>query len=235
MLTSLLLLGFAMGVRHALEADHLATVASLATRSRRLGDVVRVAGIWGLGHAAVLVVLGGAAALAGFALGDGLSRGLETGVGLVLVLLGLDVLRRARKRRLHVHAHRHTDGTWHVHAHTHEHSGDHEQASAHDHAHPRGLAWRALAVGALHGAAGSAALVLVAAPSLGPLRGLGYVVVYALGSIAGMLLLSVAVSLPLGRGVPGLGRARWVFETVLGSASVALGVVLVVRLWHSAF
>ena len=232
MLTSLLLLGFAMGVRHALEADHLATVASLATRGARRRDVVRVAGIWGLGHAGVLVALGAAAALAGFALGDGLTRGLETGVGLVLILLGLDVVRRARKRRLHVHAHRHADGTWHVHAHAHEHAGGHEHASAHEHAHPGGLAWRALAVGALHGAAGSAALLLVAAPSLGPLRGLGYVAVYALGSVAGMLLLSVAVSLPLGRGVPGLGRARWIFEAALGSASVVLGIVLVVRLWH---
>jgi cytochrome c biogenesis protein CcdA len=225
-LTSLLLLGFAMGVRHALEADHLATVASLASGSARLRDVVRVAGTWGLGHAGVLFALGAAAAMAGFALGEGLTRGLETGVGLVLVLLGLDVLRRARKRRLHVHAHHHADGTWHVHAHTHEHS--------HDHAHARSLAWRALAVGALHGAAGSAALMLVSVPSFGPLRGLAYVGVYAVGSIVGMLLLSVAVSLPLRWSAPGLGRARWAFETALGSASVVLGVVLVVRLWHGA-
>jgi ABC-type nickel/cobalt efflux system permease component RcnA len=233
-LTSLLLLGFFMGMRHALEADHLATVASLATRSARLRDVVRVAGVWGLGHAAVLVALGTAAALAGFALSDAAARSLETGVGVVLVALGIDVLRRARQRRVHVHPHRHADGTWHVHAHAHEPSHDHAHAAAHDHGHARGLAWRALAVGALHGGAGSAALLLVSVPSFGPLRGLAYVGVYALGSVLGMLLLSLAVSLPLRWSAPALGRVRWAFETALGSASVALGVVLVVRIWNAA-
>lgn len=234
MWTSLLLLGFFMGLRHALEADHLATVASLATRSARLRDVVRVAGVWGLGHAAVLMLLGGAAALVGFALSDAAVRGLETGVGVVLVALGLDVLRRARQRRLHVHPHRHADGTWHVHAHAHEHHADHSHAAAHDHGHARGLAWRALAVGALHGGAGSAALLLVSVTSFGPLRGLSYVGVYALGSVLGMLLLSLAITLPLRWSAPGLGRARWLFETALGSASVVLGVALVVRLWNGA-
>lgn len=238
MLTSLLLLGLVMGMRHALEADHLATVASLATRSSRLRDVVRVAGVWGLGHAAVLVALGTAAAVSGFALGDGVTRGLETCVGVVLVLLGIDVVRRAAGRRLHVHPHRHADGRWHVHVHSHEHSqeesGDRAGSVGHEHPHPRGLAWRALAVGGLHGAAGSAALLLVTVPSFGPLRGLAYVGIYALGSILGMLLLSVAVSLPLRWSAPALFRARFGFETAVGSASVALGVVLVVRIWSAA-
>lgn len=237
MLTSLLLLGLVMGMRHALEADHLATVASLATRSSRLRDVVRVAGVWGLGHAAVLVGLGAAAVLGGFALGEGVARTLETGVGAVLVLLGIDVVRRAAARRLHVHPHRHADGRWHVHVHPHAHSpeesGDPGSAD-HEHPHASGLAWRALAVGALHGAAGSAALLLVTVPSFGPLRGLAYVGVYALGSVLGMLLLSVAVSLPLRWSPPAVLRARFAFETALGSASVALGVLLVVRTWSAA-
>jgi len=230
-LSSVLLLGFAMGLRHALEADHLATVASLAARSRRARDLLLVAGLWGVGHAAVLGGVCVAAIALDLAIPASASASLELAVGLVLVWLGVDVVRRARGRGLHFHAHRHPGGTWHAHAHTHDarrEPQDHRQghAAGRDHAHAHPSWGRALAVGGLHGAAGSAALLLLAVQALSGARALVLVAVYAGASIAGMLLLSAAISLPLRWGAPLLFRVRGRLELAVGAGSAALGLVV---------
>jgi ABC-type nickel/cobalt efflux system permease component RcnA len=106
------------------------------------------------------------------------------------------------KERIHFHVHQHVDGIQHFHAHGH--AGEallgqsaHDPA-CHDHSHPRGFPLRALLVGLMHGMAGSAALVLLTVETLRsfPL-GLAYIVVFGLGSIVGMALLSVVIALPL--------------------------------------
>jgi hypothetical protein len=229
---ALLLMGFLIGVRHALEADHVAAVASLATRSASLGDKLKLAAAWGGGHAASLVLAGAALIVLGVSLPERAARGFEALAGAVLVALGIDVLRRVRARRIHVHVHRHGDGPLHLHAHAHHGDPAPHAESAHAHAHDRarGLLPRALALGGLHGLAGSGALVLLSLHALGSAaQAFAYVVTLALGSVLGMVAFSLALSLPLAWS-PRLVRASaGRLETVLGLATIALGCWMAVQ------
>src|SRR5579872_4101502 len=112
-------LGFLLGMQHALEADHVAAVSSIAARRTDVRDIVKHGLTWGLGHTLTLFVFGGAAILIGQAIPERFSRPLETAVGVMLVGLGAHVLWRMKRDRVHFHLHRHGDGTQHVHAHSH--------------------------------------------------------------------------------------------------------------------
>jgi hypothetical protein len=141
----------------------------------------------------------------------------------MLVLLGADVLRRLVRERIHFHVHRHGPQLAHVHAHSHRGEGPHAE-SAHRHSHPGRWPLRALAVGMMHGLAGSAALVVLALQALPTTGlGLGYIALFGLGSVAGMALLSAAVAVPLrlsSRYLTGVHRAM---TGLVGIASCALG------------
>jgi hypothetical protein len=220
---SILLVGLLLGMQHATEADHLAAVATLATRQGSLGQAVRQGVAWGVGHSLTLTAFGGAVLLLGQAISPGLEQALETAVGAMLVLLGADVLRRMARDRIHFHVHRHGPQVAHVHAHSHRGDGPHAR-SAHRHAHPRRWPLRALAVGMMHGLAGSAALVVLALQAL-PTAGLGfgYIALFGLGSIAGMALLSAVVAVPLrlsSRYLTGVHRA---VTALVGIGSCVLG------------
>jgi len=223
---SILLLGFLMGVRHALEADHLAAVASLATRSRSTGSILLQGTAWGLGHTITLLLLGGACLLVGAVIPDALAHALELGVGLMLLLLGGQVFWRLRRQRVHVHLHRHADGTAHLHAHSHPPGQPHRQAG-HDHdghAHPRRLPRRALLVGMVHGMAGSAALLLVTLTAVAsPWVGLAHVALFGAGSILGMAVLSAIIAVPLRVSARMLSAVPVGAEAVIGCATLLIG------------
>ena len=112
-------LGFCSGMQHALEADHIAAVSSIAARRTDVGDIVKHGLTWGLGHTLTLFVFAGAAILLGHAIPEHLARPLETAVGIMLVGLGAHVLWRLWRDRVHFHSHGHGDGTVHLHAHSH--------------------------------------------------------------------------------------------------------------------
>jgi ABC-type nickel/cobalt efflux system permease component RcnA len=184
-MTALLLLGLVLGMRHALEADHLAAVASLATRSKGMRQTVFQGMAWGLGHTLMLLAAGGVCLLLRAAISARLAAGLEGAVGVMLLVLGADVLIRLRRRRIHFHVHRHDDGTVHFHAHGHAPEEAHDR-DHHHHAHGEGFPLRALLVGLVHGLAGSAALLLVTLTTLSSAwLGLAYIPVFALRSNAG--------------------------------------------------
>ena len=225
MIGSLLALGFLLGVKHALEADHVAAVAALATRQTSLAQRAALGGAWGVGHALTLFGVGAAVLGLGLALPAGLARGFEAAVGVVLVALGLDVLRRLRRERVHFHAHRHGDGELHVHAHAHlpAERASHDP-SRHDHEHVPSPLPRALFVGGLHGLAGSAALVLLSAEAASTTaQAFGYLTAFSVGSIAGMSALSFAISLPLRFSPQRLAPLSRGLQAALGVFSVAFG------------
>ncbi|MFM2055813.1 MAG: hypothetical protein RLY71_198 [Pseudomonadota bacterium] len=207
---SILLIGLLLGMKHATEADHLAAVATLATRQASLAQTLRLGLAWGVGHTLTLMLFAGAVLALGLVISPSLEQALETLVGLMLVGLGVDVLRRLRRERIHFHA-----------------------ASAHRH--PHGWRWpvRALAVGMMHGLAGSAALVLLslqAVPSV-PL-GLAYIALFGVGSIVGMALLSVVIALPLRLSAAYLSRLHQGMTVLVGVGSCALGVFMVVQIGY---
>src|SRR5258707_7735532 len=112
-------LGFLLGMQHALEADHIAAVSSIAARRTQVGDIVKHGLTWGLGHTLTLFVFAGAAILLGHAIPERLARPLETAVGIMLVGLGAHVLWRLWRDRVHFYKHGHGDGPGYLHAHSH--------------------------------------------------------------------------------------------------------------------
>src|SRR5436309_292108 len=87
-------LGFLLGMQHALEADHIAAVSSIAARRAHVGDIVKHGLTWGLGHTLTLFVFAGAAILLGRAIPETIARPIEAAVGIMLVGLGAHVLWR---------------------------------------------------------------------------------------------------------------------------------------------
>src|SRR4051812_5586582 len=104
---AILSLGFLLGLQHALEADHIAAVSSIAARRSEVTDIVKHGLTWGLGHTLTLFAFAGAALLLGHVIPEVLSRRLETAVGLMLVGLGVHVLWRLWRDRIHFHRHSH--------------------------------------------------------------------------------------------------------------------------------
>ena len=218
-----LALGFLIGMQHALEADHLAAVGAMAAgrHGSKRGLVLRGA-VWGLGHTITLFAICSAVILLGLTLTDCMAAALEFGVGVMLVLLGLDVLRRMRAKRVHFHVHIHDGGRPHIHAHSHQGATTPHAVDPHHHRHPQGFPLRALAVGLVHGAAGSAGLLALAvAATKEPLAAVGYVAVFGLGSILGMAALSFVAAWPLGAAER---RAKWLHGGLsVGAAMLAIG------------
>lgn len=224
----MLLLGFLLGMRHALDADHLAAVATLATRSRSVGRTVGLGIAWGTGHTLTLLLFGGVVLLLDLVVPVQAAAALELAVGVMLVLLGANVLYRLWRDRIHLHRHRHGGSLAHVHAHGHAgETGSHE-AMPHRHLHWRDFPVRALVVGLVHGMAGSAALILLSLEAADSVAwGLGYIAIFGLGSILGMAVLSVAIAVPLRLTSRHLGRAHGALTAAVGLATLALGCLLI--------
>src|SRR3954462_9913259 len=221
-------LGFLLGMQHALEADHIAAVSSIAARRSEVRDIVKHGLTWGLGHTLTLFTFAGAAILLGHAIPERLSRPLETAVGIMLVGLGTHVLWRLSRERMHLHAHRHPDGTVHVHAHSH--AGEVVPHARAAHAHGHGFRWRTLLVGLMHGMAGSAALlVLTVSQVSSPARGLGYVALFGIGSMVGMGALSTVIAVPLAVSARWLTWANRGLQGAVGLVTVAIGIMTVVE------
>lgn len=224
MIGPIILLGALLGVRHALEADHIAAVASLATRARSTREIIKVSAAWGFGHALSLFLFGSLLVALGATLSDQVSRGLELVVGLMLVALGIDVLRRLRKGRVHLHSHEHTDGTVHLHAHRHERVPPRPRHPIrHEHEHTP--LSRALLVGSVHGLAGSAALILVTTQTTDSVvEAVGYLLAFGVGSVAGMVAFSLIISVPVARLSARHFEKSWSrVEAGLGCLTIAIG------------
>ncbi len=198
-LEGFLALGFLVGMQHALEADHLVAVGAMAVeRGAGTRKLALRGAVWGLGHSTTLFAICTAVILMGLTLTERTAAALEFAVGVMLVLLGLDVLRRMRQRRIHFHLHSH-DGRRHIHAHSHAGDSAPHADDPHDHRHPVAFPLRAFVVGLVHGAAGSAGLLALAvAATQDAWTAIGYVAIFGLGSIVGMAALTCAAAWPLG-------------------------------------
>ncbi len=193
--------GFLLGVRHALDPDHVVAVSTIVAEHRSLGRSSLVGAFWGLGHTVSLLAASGAVLALKLNIPESVANVLEAGVALMLILLGGSAIRRGLSD-WKVHAHRHDHGgREHVHFHAHRAGapqGNHKHKHEHEHVHVLGFGFRPFSVGVVHGLAGSAGLALVAvgtSPSAG--AGLLYMGMLGLGSLGGMFLLSGIMSLPL--------------------------------------
>lgn len=224
-----LLLGFLIGMQHALEVDHLAAVGAMVTNQPGSQRRMMLQGAaWGIGHTLTLFAMSAAVILLGFTLSERLSSTLEFVVGIMLIFLGLDVLRRLRQQRLHIHLHEHNETGRHIHAHSHQAATVPHRDDAHRHRHRQGLPKRAVLVGLMHGAAGSAGLLVLAiSATRDPVDAMIYVIVFGIGSILGMAALTFAMSFPLRLAE----HRKWVWTAVsVAAGGVAIGVGLSILL-----
>jgi len=221
-------LGFLLGMQHALEADHIAAVSSIAARRSHVADIVKHGLTWGLGHTLTLFVFAGAAILLGHAIPETIARPMETAIGVMLIGLGVHVLWRLWRDRVHFHKHGHGDGT--VHFHAHSHGGETAPHVRTAHAHEHGFRWRTLLIGLMHGMAGSAALlVLAVSQASSPAVGLGYVALFGIGSMIGMGALSMVIAVPLAVSARWLTWANRGLQGAVGLATIAIGIMAVVE------
>jgi len=203
-------LGFASGMRHALEPDHVAAVSTFVASEKSRRATVRYAASWGAGHGTMLVLFGGALAVFQFELPQRAADALELIVAAVLVALGVRGLVHA------VRAGR--TGVRFPHAHGAE---AHEHAGAHDHVHVKGMTLARLpfVVGLVHGLAGSGAIALLVASKLAAVSApvaVAFIAIYAAGAALGMAALAGVLGWPLAR----LARSRVGFAAVLGASAV---------------
>ena len=223
-----LLLGFVLGLRHALDGDHLAAVSTFVTEEKNVWKSSLIGAYWGAGHTAALLVFGMGIATFRLAVPERLSSFLEFAVGWMLVILGINVLRKlVKEKAIHVHTHQH-DGTTHSHLHLHLTSNEH----AHKH-HVLRVGGRPFVVGVVHGLAGTAALMLLivsAIPSI--LLALGYIVIFGIGSIGGMMVMSMLMSVPVAMAAGRVATVERFIRLGAGLFSLGFGIFLA---WNVGF
>jgi sulfite exporter TauE/SafE len=205
--------GFMAGFLHVLAGpDHLAAVAPYAAVGRERAWLLGVR--WGLGHAGGVLLVGLLSLLLREVLPiEALSSWSERAVGIVLIAIGIWGLRAALRKRLHTHPHDH-DGDPHAHVHFHSPGVAHDDPAAHRHGHA------ALAVGTLHGLAGSSHLLGVLPALALPTRAAAalYLTAFGLGTIAAMAAFSSAIGL---LGARATARGDRLYRAVLGLCSTA--------------
>jgi ABC-type nickel/cobalt efflux system permease component RcnA len=252
-LWQILALGLLLGVRHAFDADHLVAVTTIVSEYKNPLRAVWVGVSWGLGHTTTLFIVGVALLLLDLHIPDSLSLIVESLVGVMLVLLGVQTLLSFRRGRVHIHEHLHADGETHRHFHTHEAGEGHTEHGHHrwadlprlliagvtpgehregDAGHPVKPFFRLKSnlVGTVHGLAGSAALMLLVLASLrSAWSGAMYILVFGAGTAVSMGVISIFISLPFsasGR-LPRLNRG---IQAAAGVFSVAFGLFLMYQM-----
>jgi len=235
-------LGFFLGMRHATDADHVIAVGTIVARQRTLRGGLFIGIAWGLGHTLTIVVVGGAIILFGVVIPPAVGLTMEMTVALMLVALGLwnlaGIVQSVRAQvggERHSHAHQHGD---YVHHHRHGHSPnehghrDDQTPQAWLDRHLGGLGLyqivRPLVVGVVHGLAGSAAVALLVLTTIGePRWALAYLLLFGLGTIVGMMLVTLLLAAPVTYVSTRLQHAERHLRLASGLLSLGFGLLLV--------
>jgi ABC-type nickel/cobalt efflux system permease component RcnA len=215
-------LGLLLGIQHALDPDHLIAVSTIVSEHKSFKWASLIGVFWGLGHTTTLFIVGLVVIGLRVTIPPRLAGSLELLVAAMLIILGVNVLRKAfGTERVHLHTHSHNPET-HTHVHAHE-----NPKQDHAHTHAFKAMRRPFIVGMVHGLAGSAALMLLVLSTIeSPLGALVYIVIFGLGSVGGMLLLSGIISLPFVLTAQRFAAMNKSIRVVAGMASVIFGIVL---------
>ena len=185
-------LGFLLGVRHAVDPDHVVAVSTIATRTASFRRAAGVGALWGVGHTLTILTVGGAIILLRLTISPRVGLAMELSVALMLILLGFQNLAGARNANP-----------------------------------PAPSAARPFVVGMVHGMAGSAAVVLLVLSTVrDPFWALLYLMLFGLGTVLGMIIVTATISLPASLAMARVKNARRWLTLASGVASVILGVLL---------
>jgi hypothetical protein len=255
-IVSFLFLGFLLGMRHATDADHVVAIATIVSRERTLGASALIGAAWGIGHTVMIMAVGAAIIVFGVVIPTRLGLSMEFAVGIMLVLLGVFTLTgmgravgaapahgampsgHALDLHDHLHDHLHAHGDY-LHRHPHGHAlGAHGHADEHTPLAQLDRSWlgrlafyewlRPFAVGLVHGLAGSAAVALMVLSIIRePVAALGYLLLFGLGTIVGMMLITMILSAPFAFTAVNLPKFNWRLRVASGLVSFVFGVVLI--------
>lgn len=213
-LFSIIAIGFFLGMRHATDPDHVIAVTTIVSRQCSVKHAALIGALWGVGHTITIFLVGAAIILFGLAIPPRVGLAMELSVGLMLILLGIlnlsGIIRWMTEKwtpaRREAHSHVHVHGDY-IHKHSHGH-----EPEIHGHAeNATPVSWmdrafgklglyqtlRPLAVGLVHGLAGSAAVALLVLSTIRtPVAAVAYLLVFGIGTIAGMMLITAAIAVP---------------------------------------
>jgi high-affinity nickel-transport protein len=225
----ILILGFFLGMRHATDPDHVVAVMTIVTRQRGIAKAGVIGALWGMGHTLTIFLVGAAIILFKVAIPPRLGLSMEFAVGLMLILLGVlnltGVLRWMQ--------HRFTPA---MRAHEASAAETHEIASVSAtgnwldrHLREMGVynSLRPVVIGLVHGLAGSAAVaILVMTTIADPWWAIAYLLLFGLGTVAGMAAMTTAMAFPIV--YTGRKMFRWSQAMTVGSGvlSVAFGMFI---------
>ncbi len=245
---SIMALGFFLGMRHATDPDHVIAVTTIVSRQRSMRHAVLIGVLWGLGHTITILVVGSAIILFGLVIPPRVGLTMELSVGLMLILLGILNLSGMMRWITETgtvfqpgqHAHPHGHGDY-VHSHPHGHGpekhGHAEEATP--------VGWmdrtfgrlglyqvvRPLTVGVVHGLAGSAAVALLVLTTIRvPSWAVLYLLVFGIGTVAGMMLITAAIAVPFTFSESRFTRINRGLGLVSGLVSLAFGLLIVYQM-----
>jgi ABC-type nickel/cobalt efflux system permease component RcnA len=242
--------GFLLGMRHATDPDHVIAVSTIVSRQGSIRHAGLIGILWGLGHTITILFVGAAIILFNLAIPTRVGLIMELAVGLMLILLGVLNLTgitqwvtnrftpRARDEEvIHSHVHQHGDHRHsHVHGHTPEIHMHLDQPSA---THPQnafqriGLyqLLRPLVVGLVHGLAGSAAVALLVLATIHDTHwAVAYLLVFGVGTIAGMMVITMIIGAPFAYTGKRFGSFNRVLGVASGMISVAFGLFIMFQI-----
>ena len=249
-LLSIIALGFFLGMRHATDPDHVIAVTTIVSHQRSIRHAALIGVLWGLGHTITILVVGSAIILFGIVIPARVGLTMELSVGLMLILLGIlnltGILRWITETVTpmqvadHAHSHPHGHGDY-IHSHPHGHApekhGHSEEATP--------VGWmdrsfgrlglyqivRPLAVGIVHGLAGSAAVALLVLTTIRvPSWAVVYLLVFGLGTVAGMMLITAAIAIPFTFSENRFARLNRGLGLASGFISLAFGLFIVYQM-----
>ena len=224
-----LALGVVLGLKHSLDPDHVVAVSTIVSEYRNPLRSFWVGVSWGLGHTTTLLLIGVVIILLRLTIPDRLALMLEFLVGIMLVGMGAQVIYGFRKRRVHQHEHDHTEEE-HLHYHAHGPAQAVETGAGHHSAIDVGkpfLRKKSYLVGTVHGVAGSAALTLLVLASIdSAIAGVAYILLFGLGSVLSMGIMTIVISLPFMVSAQRMPRMNEVFKVGVGALSIVIGVMI---------
>jgi hypothetical protein len=247
-LLSIVALGFFLGMRHATDPDHVIAVTTIVSRQRSIRHAALIGVLWGLGHTITILAVGSAIILFGLVIPPRVGLTMELSVGLMLILLGVlnlsGIMRWITETltpsQVGGHSHPHGHGDF-VHNHSHGHNPE-----SHGHADDaRPMTWmdrtfgqmglyqvvRPFAVGIIHGLAGSAAVALLVLTTIRvPSWAVLYLLVFGIGTVAGMMLITAAIALPFKFSETRFVRLNRSLGLVSGLVSLTFGVFIVYQM-----
>ncbi len=217
-------LGVVLGLRHSLDPDHVVAVSTIVSEYRNPLRSFWVGISWGLGHTTTLLLIGVVIIALRLTIPERMALLFEFFVGVMLVGLGAQVIYSFRRKKLHQHLHGHEERD---HQHFHSHAGDPSHAPEHHQYNGIGkpfLRKKSFLVGTVHGVAGSAALTLLILASIeSPLAGMVYILLFGLGSVISMGVMTIFIGLPFVLSADRLPKLNRIIQFSVGTLSIIFG------------